>query len=187
MYNNLDQEHYILAKKENKHLSDIKYNKEVKSYDYPKQTVNLSISVTKEEQQMIMNLQKEYSECMALTNERYQALKENDEDKSYELLVKINEKKKIYLSKYQEILKRRKGRDLFKDYMASLNTIKRINEELKINIDKDFIDINMGNDWYIAYDNDGNRYAYALESGQEQLQKELMKINNLEDNKEIKL
>ena len=96
-------------------------------------------------------------------------------------------KKKIYLSKYQEILKRRKGRDLFKDYMASLNTIKRINEELKINIDEDFIDINMGNDWYIAYDNDGNRYAYALESGQEQLQKELMKINNLEDNKEIKL
>ena len=185
MYNNLNQEHYLLAKKDNKHFNDIKYNEEVKSYDYPKQQVKLNITVTKEEQQMIMKLHKEYQECILLTNERYETLKNNDEDKSYELLIKINEKKKSYLNKYQEILKCRKGRDLYKEYITSLNTIKRINEELKININENLININTGNDWYIAYDENNNRYAYALESGQEQLKDELSKINNLEVNEEV--
>ncbi len=185
MYHNLEWEQFLLARKDGKYFKDIKYNEDVKSYIYPEQKVYVNISLTKEELLKIIKLYNIYKESTVLANERYQALKNNDEKLAYELLYKVSEKKKEYLNLYQEILKWRHGRDLYQEYIEALNTIKRINEKLKISINENLININMGNDWYIAYDENNNRYAYALESGQEQLQEELRKINNLEDNKEV--
>ncbi len=185
MYHNLEREHYLLARKEGKYFKDIKYNEEVKSYLYPEQKVYVNISLNKEERLKIMKLHKNYQESIVLANERYQALKNNDEKLAYDLLYKINEKKKEYLSLYQEILKWRHGRDLYQEYIEALNTINRINEELKINIKANLINIKMGSDWYIAYDENNNRYAYALESGKEKLGSELQKEQKLEDNQEV--
>ncbi len=181
IYHNLNCEQFLLAKKENKFINDIKYNEEGKSYNYPKNEVYLSISITKEELDIINKIKKLHENIISLSNTRYNALKNNNEALAYELLDKINDEKSQYLKEYQEILKRRKGRDLYQEYNKALNTIKRINEELNINIGDNILDINMGTDWYIAFDETKVIYAHALKTGENKLKEELKKYQKIRD------
>ncbi len=183
MYNNLDCEHYLLAKKDGKYFEDMEYENEGLSYEYPKITISLGITITDEEFHLINHLQNLQNLRIQLANQRYLALKNGDEPTAYELLEKISKLKKEYLIHYRELLKRRPSRDLYQEYKKVTNFIQIINDQLKIEIKANLVDIMVGTDWYIAFDEQGLMYANALESGQKDLSKKLKQLRNLRKNK----
>ena len=177
MYNNLDKNHMILSNKEGKKVEDIRFGEVDKSYEYDLPVINESISITVDELNKVneLNLLKEKITFKA--NKRYEALKENDEEMSYELLKEIKELKKEYLVKYKELSNLKKGQNLLEEYNKNNDYIKRINKELNIDMNvTDFTDISHGRDWYIAIDKNGKIYANALKTGRKELMKHLKQL-----------
>ena len=119
MYNNLaGREHLILASKKGKTTNDIEYGPVNYSYihDANTNTFTKSVMFNPDIVKIVIELLLLKSEIIDLTNERTNT---KDERLSYQLLLQINERKRVYLDKYSILLKENFGID----YLQELNNI----------------------------------------------------------------
>ena len=181
MYTNLSCNHMLLAKTEGFTESDIHYGAVDYSYEYP--TIRYDnfppVQFTQEELASILSLSKLENEITLKSNERFEAKKSKDSDKSYSLLLEIKDLKKEYLKLYKKLLDSKKFVDSYEQYKKITSLINSINEKLGIDIDYSISEVHYGLDWYLVITPDNKIIANCLPDGVSALKRALTDIKEL--------
>lgn len=181
MYTNLSSNHMILANKEGKTVEDIRYGAVDYSYTYPNVRYDKfpPLQFTQEEMNVIETLLKLENEITKKSNERFEAKKNNDSDKSYSLLLEIKALKKEYLKIYKKLLDSKKFVNSYEQYKKVNFIINSINEKLDIDIDFRISEVYYGLDWYVVITPENRIIANCLPEGASVLKKTLKDIKEL--------
>ena len=185
MYNNLSSNHMILAKKEGAKFEDIRYDSDMKSYDYPKPDYKGNVYVSEENKDIINTIDEINTEIIKLSNERKSALEIGDSDKAYTLNKLIKDKKQQYLYNYSKLLKSNNGKDVYADYKKAERVVKSIANLKSKEIPQDIKECIYGIDWYIAVTYSGAIRGDYLEQGKQEYLKQLNFLNSVLNNKDL--
>lgn len=185
VYNNLDFSHLVLAHRDGVQAEDIEYGRVEHSYQYPINRSIIYISLNEEELKNIKNLDELNNQIISISNERINALKEGNGEKSYELLRIIKSLKAEYLSSYKALLSHHKNNDIYSDYKQALVYVNSINNNLGISIDEDIKEINCDLDWYIVITTSGKIIANCLPSGAKELYRNLVNFKSIRNLNEL--
>ncbi len=177
MYNNFDlKDQLVLAVKKGKKVEDIHYGKVDYSYSYPINYYEHSCVIDNILLFMCLELEKLSNQYIELANKRFIAEEQGNERSSYELLVQIRKVRKQYLHKYNELLKKKKGMDYYKNIKTLISIISSIRQKVTIKDLMLYDEIYYGKDWYVAITNDKEIICDCKPSGKEPMHNKLEEL-----------
>ena len=167
MYNNLGNEHLILAHKKGTSFEDIHYGKETKEYEYPVRQDYISIDLNPEISIDLKRLDLLKERIIVLSNKKELAKTNKKYDEMYEIEKVIKRNKKEYLSLYKKILSISKGIDAFEQYKKAIDTIRNICQDNNTLVPENIKRIIVGKGWYIVITEDGKLIGDCLSYAKE--------------------
>jgi len=180
-YTNLDSGQAVLAHKEGKTFSDIKYGKVSKSYDYSSLIVKQigHIEYSEEDLGNIELMEELKEKIIELSNERYLALKANNSQLNLSLLSQIYMMKQQYLTIYKKLMESKKGIDMYSEYSKIQRLIKYIDEETHAISLFDIGNIMYSDDWYINVSSNNILTYNALPGATKEMMERLEMLKKL--------
>ena len=167
MYNNLGNEHLILASKKGATFEDIHYGKETKEYEYPVRQDYTSIDLNPEINIDLKRLDLLKERIIVLSNKKEVAKTEKKYDEMYEVEKTIKMNKKEYLSLYKKVLSIASGKDIFEQYKKAIDTVKKVCQDNNTLVPENIKRIIVGKGWYIVITEDGKLIGDCLSYAKE--------------------
>lgn len=178
MYTNLNYSHMILAHNPNALMEDISYGEVSHSYQYEIERSYHKVDIDEKLVLCCTELDKLNSEIISLTNLRDSKLRSGEEKESYELLSQIKDLKQKYLKIYKTILNARKGKDFYQEVKSVIYVISTISGNTSFSELLNYSSVIFDTDWYIAITRDGQIKCDCLDSGREEMKKNLEDLRN---------